>query len=314
MGKYLILLVPALCLARPADEAGFRRALFAVLRDELSGQEPIYSQDLLARLHRETGVDEQDLRARLLGLLEELEQQRREKTDPWKALMLQGGTDVPAETAGKLLGQLVGESRAMLQGEGNFLLESSLKKAARKSRLSLFQSRDYLLRALDWALAGEEEGEGKRAFGLLVSGHINRFEVSLDPLFLFFNTQDEALVREQVREVQRFIVPALVRRLGQSPWVKWAVRQRDSNALLVPDYHLVFGVENLLFAGSNLDLRPCLEARIELFGFSPEVKVAEEAFTFCTEENGSATTRELAPFWEEVAGETSRRLEKYLVR
>jgi len=27
----------------------------------------------------------------------------------------------------------------------------------------------------------------------------------------------------------------------------------------------------------------------------------QESFSFCSEHNGSATTRELAPFWEEAA-------------
>ena len=142
---------------------------------------------------------------------------------------------------------------------------------------------------------------GKAALHFLVVGHTNPFEAALDPLFLFFDTEDEAFVREQVREVQRFLVPALVRRLPELDAIRWAVRERESNALVIPDYQLRVGIDELRFVGSNLDLKPCIETTLEVTQWESQVRLMEESFSFCSEQYGSATSRELAPFWDEAA-------------
>ena len=79
------------------------------------------------------------------------------------------------------------------------------------------------------------------------------------------------------------------------------MRERESNALVVPDYHLRVGIDNLSFTGSNLDLKPCVETTLDLVHWESKVQLMLESFSFCSEKNGSATTRELAPFWNEAA-------------
>ena len=108
-------------------------------------------------------------------------------------------------------------------------------------------------------------------------------------------------MREQVREVQRFLVPALVRRLPELDAIGWAVRERESNALVIPDYQLRVGIDELRFAGSNLDLKPCIETTLEVTQWESQVRLIEEPFSLCSEQYGSATSRELAPFWDEAA-------------
>ena len=217
-------------------------------------------------------------------------------------LLLQGGPNIAPERADKLIAYLVKESRSVLANENNILLEKRIKKVARKAKVPFFQSRAYILRALAWAVASSAPQEQRDPLlHFLVVGHTNPFEVALDPLFLFFDTEDEAFVREQVREVQRFLVPAVVRRLPELDAIRWAVRERESNALVIPDYQLRIGIDELRFAGSNLDLKPCIETTLEVTQWESQVRLMEEPFSFCSEEHGSATSRELAPFWDEAA-------------
>ena len=297
----IALLMTSTCLAQ--DTASLRQTLYTTLAERFAHQDPIYSHDLLAEIAQTTDTDPAELRPQISALLDSLLSQRKNETDLWSSLLLQGSPDIVPERTEKLIGYLIKESRKILDNENNILLEKGVKKAARKAKIPFFQSRAYILKALAWGqvISGETQAQRTRTLGLLVGGYTNRFEVSLDPLFLFFATEDQAFVREEVREIQRFIIPALVRRLPESPSILWAVRERESNALVLPDYHLRVGIDNLSFSGSNIDLKPCLETTLILVHWQSKVRLVEENFSFCSEHNGSASTRELAPFWEEAA-------------
>ena len=297
---FLLLALPAAIWAE-FDEERFRHDVFIALYETFDDGDPAHSAEFLARLSRESGVSKEELPARLIALIDTLEKQRKDESTTWKTLTLQGEPEVDAKRADKLLHYLCKQSRKVLSSNNDHLLDSSIKKAARKSRIPFFQSRTFILNSLDWALSDDIANRKKEAIGLLVGGHTNRFEIGLDPLFIFFNTQDEAFVREQVREVQRFIIPALVRRLPESERILWAVRERESNVLVQPDFHLVFGVDNFNFSGSNIDLKPCVELRVELRAWENKALLLQEPFSFCSQENGSANANELAPFWNETA-------------
>jgi len=297
---FLLLALPAAIWAE-FDEKQFRHDVFIALYETFDDGDPAHSAEFLARLSRESGVSKEELPARLIALIDTLEKQRKNESTAWKTLALQGEPEVDAKRADKLLHYLCKESRKVLSSNNDHLLDSSIKKAARKSRVPFFQSRTFILNSLDWALSDNISNRKKEDIGLLVGGHTNRFEIGLDPLFIFFNTQDEAFVREQVREVQRFIIPALVRRLPESERILWAVRERESNVLVQPDFHLVFGVDNFNFSGSNMDLKPCVELRVELRAWENKALLLQEPFSFCSQENGSAKASELAPFWNETA-------------
>ncbi|MEE3259901.1 MAG: hypothetical protein VX293_11885 [Candidatus Latescibacterota bacterium] len=286
-----------------ADDAPLPSALYAALQERFARPDPLYSQDLLADIAQRSGIAADQLRPQITVLLDTLEAQRKSETDTWAALLLQGSPDLTPERTSKLIGYLVKESRKVLANDNKVLLEKGVKKAARKAKVPFFQSRAYVLKALEWAqvISGESQEQEIRPFGFLVGGQTNRFEVALDPLLLFFDTDDEAFVREQVREIQRFIIPAMVRRLPESAAILWAVRERESNALVLPDYHLRVGIDNFSFSGSNFDLKPCIETTIDLVHWESKVQLMQESFSFCGEKNGSATTRELAPFWNEAA-------------
>ena len=289
----------SLALADQGDTA-LRRILYVALQEQLA-QQASYSQDLLNGIAQGSGVPVEELRPRLRGMLDSLMAQRKAETDAWEMLLLQGGPDIAPERADKLIAYLAKESRSVLASENNVLLEKRIKKVARKAKVPFFQSRDYILRSLAWAVASSAPQPEEQALNFLVGGHTNPFEVALDPLFLFFDTEDEPFVREQVREVQRFLVPALVRRLPELDAVGWAVRERESNVLVIPDYQLRVGIDELRFAGSNLDLKPCIETTLEVTQWESQVRLMEEPFSFCSEQHGSATSHELAPFWDEAA-------------
>ena len=312
--KYLLLLLLPSALLAESGEDRLRHSVFNSLHEALSSNQPAHSAQLLAQIAATSNVPAEQLRPRLVALLDSLDALRKREDDTWKTLILQGEPDIGAERAGKLLRYLSKEGRKVLASEGDILLDSNLRKAARKSKLPLFQARTYVLRSLEWAMSADAAGARDREVGLLVGGSSNRFEVALDPLFIFFDTQDEAFVREQVRQVQRFIIPAMVRRLPESERILWAVRERESNALVVPDYHLRVGVDNIRFTGSNADLKPCIELGIELYTWQSKSLLMQEPFSFCSEKNGSATTSELAPFWDEVADAVRGRIEEYLAR
>ena len=296
----LLLSTAGLILADQEDVA-LRRIIYATLQEQLA-QQASYSQDLLNRIAQGSGVPVAELRPRLQGMLDSLMAQRKAETDAWEMLLLQGGPDIAPERAGKLIAYLAKESRSVLANENNVLLEKRIKKVARKAKVPFFQSRDYILKTLAWAVASSAPQEReKQPLRFLVIGHTNPFEVALDPLFLFFATEDEAFVREEVREVQRFLVPSLVRRLPELDAIGWVVRERESNALVIPDYQLRIGIDELRFVGSNLDLKPCIETTLEVTQWESQVRLLEEPFSFCSEQHGSATSHELAPFWDEAA-------------
>ena len=310
----ILLCLPVICLAQADDGTIFRHTLYTILRAELEHTTPTYSNDVLKRLTVETGLTEPEIRTRLLALLDSLDHQRRKKTEVWKHLVQLGGADISSKATGKMLQSMVKEGRSILTGQDNYLLDNGIKRASRRAKIPAFQGRTLILRSLDWALSGSAGKQEDESFGILVSGHTNRFEIHKDPLFIFFDSQDETYVMEEVREIQRFIIPFLVRRLPESPSIKWAVRQRESNVLVEPRYHLVIGVDNLTFTGSNRNLRPCLEATVELLDGSTQAALETWEFDFCTTRYGSEVTHELSLFYDEIADEIRKLVDGFIAR
>ena len=112
--------------------------------------------------------------------------------------------------------------------------------------------------------------------------------------------------------LHRFMVPALVRRLPLSPHVRWAVRQREYNPLIEPRYRVHIGVDDLTFAGSNRDLRPCMEATVDLYRWPDATPENTWKISHCSVTHGSASTHELGPFYLEVADEIRMLVDAYV--
>ena len=298
-------------------QEGLETAALSAFAEALKKDRPVYSTDLLAGLARARGEEEGETRRQLLSALDDveaaLERHRKDKTDVWKDVMALRG-DLSSKRAYKLLQSAAVGTRAMLQSPEPFVVAANVRQAARLARTERAAAHDYLVRALEMMARRGQEGGLAREYGLMVSGHTNRFKVNLDPLYLFFETQDEAFVTEEVREVQRFIVPRLVRQSHAQESVKYAVRKRERTALVRPEFHLVFGVDNLYFTGSNADLRPCIEASLQLLSLPGGEAAWEHGLKFCTQANGSENAEDLHPFYEEVAVETARLVDQQLKR
>ena len=299
---------------RAQEDGIFYQTAFGVLHQIIKKGPPHYSEEAMAKLVQASGLEEKEVRTRLLAGLKEMEQHRKKKTDTWKELTQLGREEVSQDQTGKFMHKLFQGLEKTLKGKGNYLLDSSVERASGRARI--FADQGYFLVAalLDAGRVTDDDDGPKQAFKLLVSGHTNPFELNKDPLFLFLGSRDEDFVLEEVREMQRFVVPRLITKMPQSPVIKWAVRQRESNVLVQPDYHLTFGVDGLHFAGSNTDLRPCMEATIELTNVPTKKVVLRKSFKHCTEKHGSATTHQLHPFYDEMAQTVYDMIDGYLAQ
>lgn len=314
---FLLLSLPFTPRQAPAADLTYleRQALKAFSQAIEYSDRATYSTAILQRLATQRGTDPQALRDQLLEALdlfdEALQQHKKDKTPLWQDVMARRG-ELSSKRAYKLLEHTAAGVRTMLQSPDKYLIEFNVRQAARRAKLTEEEAVPFLLKSLDLlASYGEDEGT-VRQYGLLVSGHTNRFEINKDPLYLFFNTQDEAFVLEEVREIQRFIIPRVVRQATDAPTVKYAVRLREKTALVRPEFHLVIGVDNLYFTGSNVDLRPCVEATLQLLRLPQEEAVATRQLQYCTEASGSKNAEDLHPFYDEVAAEAVRQLNEEL--
>ena len=307
-----ILCLPALVSAQ-SDDLG--SAALAALQAELEKDSPRDTGVLLDRLASSQGVPEPEVRRRLLALLDRLEGHSSGQTQVWKELIQLRGSEIKAGRAEGFLRNLTTQGKKILADKDPYDLRQSLRFAARNARLAVSEAQmgQYLAKVLKKGIK-TEGAQQEHQFLVIVSGRTNRFEINKDPLYIFFDTQDEAFVLEEVREVQRFVLPLLVRQIKRSPSVKWAARQRETNVLVDPDFLLRFEVDNLSFTGSNANMRPCMEASLFLTEGGADRPAWTDELNFCTEDNGSAAADDLQPFFEEVAAKAYEQVEEYFAQ
>ena len=293
--------IPSLLTGIESDSSRFRNDVLLNLHQSFESGEPVYSNEFIENLVANGHGTHEKLRIRLSSLISTLDIEREKNSDLWKSILSKSSPEIEFNRAKKLIKYWTQESRKILKTDNNHLIDKSMRDAARKSKVPFFQSRSYLLRTLEWATKNTQRIDTQKPVGILVSGKSNRYEINIDPLFLFFGSQDEAFVREQVREIQRFIIPSLVRRLPESERILWCVRERESNVLVKPDFHLIFSVENLSFTGSNLNLKPCIELEVEILDWKTKSLISRQPFSQCSSENGSSSSKILSPFWNEIA-------------
>ena len=298
---FLLFSMPHVSTGEEPDSSKFHKEIiFKLLRNFESGN-PIYSNKFIEEL-LDNGEDSQEnIRARLTQLISKLEMEQQKRSDLWKTIISKSTPQIQSKRAEKLMKYWIQESQKILKSNKNHLIEKSMRQAARKSKTPFFQSKSYLLRVLDWAIKEGQDINSEKLLGIVVSGKSNRYEINIDPLLLFFKSQDEAFVREQIRELHRFIIPSLVRRLPESERILWCVRERDSNALVKPNYQITFSVENFSFTGSNMDVRPCIELEIEVIDWMTRTLITRQQLSHCSSKTGSSNSTSLSPFWDEIA-------------
>ena len=313
---FIGLLNLALITVSQADTGGLEQRALAALGDALRTEKPVYLSQVIGRIAAETGEQRAVVRQHLLVRLEHfqqtLDQHRQNKSDYWKDVLALRRDGISSKQGTRVLFNLIEGSCVALGTEKEYLLPGIIRRAALDAKVKRQSAHAYLQRLVDKALTSGDSSDVAQQFGLLVSGHTNRFEVNKDPLFIFFRTQDEAFVLEEVREMQRFILPRLVRVAAQQPTIQYAIRKRQKTVLVRPEYHLVIGVDNLRFTGSNANLRPCLEAKLELVELPSQDLVWGHDFSFCTDEQGSKIATNLHPFFDELAVRISEELNEVL--
>ena len=298
---FLLFSITRVSTAEEPDTSKFHKVVLSKLLRNFQSGNPIYSDKFIAELLVNGKDSQEKVKARLTQLISRLHMEQQKRSDLWKLIISKSSPQFQSDRAEKLMKYWIQESQNILKSNKNFLIEKSMRQAARKSKIPFFQSKSYLLRVLDWAINEGQNINSEKPLGIIVSGKSNRYEINIDPLLLFFKSQDEAFAREQIRELHRFIIPSLVRRLPESERILWCVRERESNALVKPNYQITFRVENFSFTGSNLDVRPCIELEIEVIDWTTRTLVTRQQLSHCSSKVGSSNSTSLSPFWDEIA-------------
>lgn len=309
-------LIPALLGAAPAlaaraVEDTVLQAALVLLGERLAGPDPVQTAAIVADVGRRTRRSPEQVRAHLRSRLEGFAALPDVDPEAWRAIVDLRATATSRRQAERFLRQVVAGSRDILADDGDYLVGTSVHWAARSARIPVDEATGYVRRLVAHGIVDTTAVWVPEPKGLVVSGWTERYEYSLDPLLKFFDTQNEDYVREAVRDVQRFVVPRLVGLLPASRGVRYAVRDRDATALIDPDYSVRVVVQSLRFAGTNADLLPCLDARVELVATATAQTAWTGAVSWCTQRQGSAHVHELDPFYDEVAQQLYARLDEY---
>jgi len=317
VAKWVMAAATALLLVQVSAADGsedLAQLALRALQEALQSPKDVYSDEVMERLALESNVAADDIGPRLRELLDRLDSHRQAKSQTWKDLVAARGREVPEKKAAKLLKLLIQGARDMTEGQGRYVIDRRLHWAGKKARVPMDQAEAMVLRLLAWSLRDPELSAEEEGIGLVVSGQTGVFEIARDPLRVFFDGQDEAFIHEQVRDIQRFVVPGVVRQLARHDGIAYAVRDRDRTALVDPDYAIHITMEAMGFAGSNADLRPCAEGTLVLTPRHGTAAPWSQQFKWCTEEHGSAHEDGLGPFYDEVAGKICEITEEYLKR
>ena len=307
----LLALVPAPAQAieppaDPLDQAALRALLHALTKPG-----PAYSHDLVVDLAAAERRPPEQIRTALRQRLDALHRLVEADGPSRDALLLLGRPELDARRTGRLLEELIAAGQSLLDGRDNYLLDTRLRWAAKRARVLPDEALSYAGRLLEQATQDTSIDDAAGAV-IVVSGRTLQYDYTMAPLQIFFDTTDAAFIREAVRDIQRFVVPRVVRRLPHSPQVRYAVRDRDLTALIDPDFGLAIEIEDLRFTGGNTDLKPCLDAQLSLTPSGAARSTWAETVQWCTERHGSAATHRLDPFLDEAAEHIVDRVEAFL--
>jgi hypothetical protein len=314
MRSLALLLLLALLRAAAGDAAvddPVVQGTLLLLQERLAGPTPTRAKTLIAEVGVTTRQSPAQVRQRLLEALTALSSLSDRDTEAWRAVLEQHET-ISRRQARRLVREFVATSNDILRSDDDYLLNTSVRWVARSARVPVDETDLFLRQLVAHGIADTTQDWSPEPVGLVVSGWSETYEFKLDPLFLFFDTQLETEARESVRDLQRHIVPRLVRDLAGSEAVRFAFRDRDITALVDPEYAAHVVVQSLRFTGSNADLLPCMDLRLELADKATERIVWQSELSHCTQSHGSATTDRLAPFYDEIARLLSTQLEGYL--
>ena len=241
--------------ASAADTASFETQLLALGHARLNAPKMGRSADFLKELSALTGMEEAEVRSRLLALTDSLETLRKRKSPAWKALLALRPQVVEERGASDFLKHLLKESRKLVEEEKSKPLNAVINKASRRARLA------YDGQALLMRMVGEPSRPSARGpaaggkVGILVDARPfllhedredreDRLEVLRAYLlerpdnnfYMFFGVGTPQAVLDKSDELFAAVKDALVEALPRSAKVKWAVATAGNR--LQPDYRL----------------------------------------------------------------------------
>lgn len=278
----------------------------------LNGVDPVHATQLFDDVGQRTGRTATQVRQHLQARLQHVRQLQNTNPDSWRAIL-----DLRAETMSRrqvqrLLREFTGLANRVLRGKDDYLLGTGVRWAANEARVPVEEAGTFARRLIAHGVIDTTTEWHPERRELMVSGWTEPFEVALAPLYAYFQTDEEVYVREAVRDVQRFIVPRVVRRLPASRGVKYAVRDRNVTPLIDPQLDLRLRVLGMHFGGTNADLMPCMDVSARLTRIATAVVVWETTLAHCTAQHGSASTNELDAFYEEISDLLYDRIDAYL--
>ncbi|MDA0334043.1 MAG: hypothetical protein O2782_02645 [bacterium] len=272
-----------------------------LLDARLASADPVHTERLFADVAERTSRSRQQIRHHLLSRLDAFRDLAN--TDPvsWQAILDLRVETMSQRQTNRLLDKLTVWSRRVLRSDSDYLAGTGIRWAANEAHVPEDEGSTFVRHLVAHGVIDTTTEWVPPALGLVVSGWTDPYEFSLEPLYAFFAAPEEAYVREAVRDVQRFIVPRVVRRLPKSRGVLYAVRDREVTTLIDPEAELRLTVLGLRFGGTNADLLPCMDLSARLTTISSGAVTWQTTIAYCTESHGSATTNELDAFYEEVA-------------
>jgi hypothetical protein len=271
------------------------------LDERLAGADPVRALRLVDDVAAATSRTPKQVRRHLLQRLEDLAGLAEADTAAWRGVLALRVESMSRRQAKRYLDRLQQIARRVLRSEEEYLLGTGIRWAAREARVPEEEAEIFARRLVAHGIVDTTTEWAPEPKGLMVSGWTEPYEFSLQPLRIFFDSDDDDFVREAVRDVQRFVVPRVVRRLPASRGVRYAVRDRNVTVLIEPDYDLRVRVLSLRFDGSNANLLPCMDVDLSLVNMQSERPDWQTTLSHCTQTHGSASTDELDAFYEELA-------------
>ena len=289
------------CLATGVVQDTVLQETLVLLDERLAGADPVHAARLFKDVAGRTSRTTQQVRHHLQARLDDFGGLR--DTDPtvWKEVLDLRAESMSERQVKRLLRELTGISDRVLGADSDYLVGTGIRWAAYEARVPEDEAGTFARYLVAHGVIDTTTEWVPEPVGLMVSGWTDPYEFGLSPLYGFFDTDEEAYVREAVRDVQHFVVPRVVRRLPASRGVLYAVRDRNVNALIDPRFNLRITVQSLRFSGTNTDLLPCMDVTASLIDIDTEVTTWQTTLSHCTQEHGSATTNELDDFYEEIA-------------
>lgn|GEM_PF-1943898 len=280
------------------DEDPILLATLQHLDQGLRSAAPVRTSELLAHVAQTTSCSRQQVRAHLMDRLQALEDLRQQGGDDWDRLVDLGG-ELSRRQLSRFIDHLGQDLREILRSSDDYLLDTSLRWAARGARIPAQEALQFAHRIVATQLVDDPLAPAPEPVGVVVNGWTEKYEFRLEPLLIYLESEDEDAAREAVRDIQRFIVPGVARGLPSVPGVAWAFRQRDLTTLVDPAYDIRLRVRTLRFSGLSTNLQPCIDVGIEIIDTQSHAAVSEFDVAHCG--GVSVSPRRLSLFFDEVA-------------